>query len=97
MLRNHFVRAAAIAALVYFLFQLISVGIGTFLMILESFSRWYRLRGVPLAEETAITVGLLYLFFVAVTSSKSNWLNYVQSNPLREKFWLILLQIPSLK
>jgi hypothetical protein len=72
MLNNHFIRAAAIAALVYFLFQLVSWGIGAFLRILETFSRWYRFHGVPWAEETAIVVGLLYLFFVAVSSSKSS-------------------------
>jgi hypothetical protein len=72
MLSNHFVRAAAIAALVYVLFQIISWGLGSFLRVIESFSRWYRYHGVPWAEETAIAFGLLYLFFVAVTSSKSN-------------------------
>ena len=66
MLKNKFVQAAAVAALVYMLFQIVTWGLGSFLRVVETFARWYRFNGAPWAEETAIAVGLLYLFVAAV-------------------------------
>lgn len=72
MLRNQFIQSLGVAAVVYLLFQAFAWGMEEVLHLLESFSVWFRYYAVPISEEAAIALGLLYLIFSAVINSRSN-------------------------
>ncbi len=70
LLKNQFVQALGVAALVYLIFQALGWGVESILNILESFARWYRYYGIKWAEEASIAFGGLFLLISAVSSSK---------------------------
>ncbi len=71
LLKNQFVQALGVVALVYLILQAIGWGTEAILNILESFSRWYRFYGLKWSEEAALAFGLLFLLLSAVANSKN--------------------------
>ena len=72
LFRNNFIQALEVAALVYLLLLFFGWGLKSILLILETFSRWYRTYGMKYAEEAAIASGLIFLLIAAVVNSKND-------------------------
>ena len=70
LLKNKFVQAVGVGAIVYLVFMALSWSFGFILSILQSFAHWYKYVFIPYADETAIGIGIAYLIIAAVLSSK---------------------------
>ncbi|WAL58801.1 hypothetical protein [Thermocoleostomius sinensis] len=71
MTRNIFVQALGIAASCYLLLRLSGWLLGSLATILIGLSNWTRYTLLPMSEEIAIAVGLMFLLGVAIFSSRS--------------------------
>lgn len=71
LFQNKFVQAAGVGAVVYLALRALGWAIEAILIMFETFSRWYRLQGLPWAEEAAIAIAIIYFIVIAVTNSKS--------------------------
>lgn len=65
-------QAVGAGAIAYLILQALGWGIDALLRLLETFARWYRLHGVPWAEEAAIAAAVIYLIVAAVLNSRSD-------------------------
>jgi hypothetical protein len=69
-MNNPFIQALGIAALCYITLQGLSIIARSLAMILQSFSFWVQAYLVPHSWQVAIAIGVLYLLYVAVTTSR---------------------------
>ena len=68
--RNAFIQAIGIAAVVYLIFLGLNWGIMGLLRMVSSFGQWYRYSFMYWAEEVALGLGIAYLVVVGVLSSR---------------------------
>jgi hypothetical protein len=68
---NRFVQAVGVAAIVGIAFWAISWGLGAFSRILQTVVYFIRFVLLPYSWQIALAVGVLYLLFAAVTSSRN--------------------------
>lgn len=71
LFNNNFIQALGVAALVYLLLLFFGWGLKSVLLMLETFSRWYRIYGIKYAEEAAIACGLAFLLIASVVNSRN--------------------------
>ena len=70
MFNNPFIRAAGIAAIAYLIFKVLAQALFAFAQVAQSFSYWVKWHFVPWSEEVAIGLGVAFLIFTAVTTSR---------------------------
>jgi hypothetical protein len=72
MFNNPFVRAVGIAAIAYLIFRSLAIAMFALANIAQSFAYWLKWNFLPWSEEIAVGIGVAFLVFVAVTTSKEN-------------------------
>lgn len=70
MLTNPFIRAIGLTAVVYLIFRALSWALFAFANIIQSFAYWTKWHFVPWSEEIAVSLGIAFLIFTAVTTSR---------------------------
>ena len=67
---NPFIRAFGIAAIAWVLLQGLNLILDALVRLMTSFAFWVRIFFIPHSTEVAIGIGVIFLIFTAVTSSK---------------------------
>jgi hypothetical protein len=70
MFNNPFIRASGVAATAYLIFRSLSWALFVFASIAQSFAYWIKWNFIPWSEEVAIGLGIVFLIFTAVTTSR---------------------------
>lgn len=70
MFNNPFIRAAGVAAIAYLILRSLTWALFAFANIAQSFAFWLKWNFVPWSEEIAIGLGVAFLIFIAVTTSR---------------------------
>lgn len=73
LLKNRFVQALGVMALIYLCFQALAWGLDSILKILTVFSHWYRFYAIKWMEEVAIAIGFIFLLISATVNSKNDF------------------------
>lgn len=72
MFNNPFIRAAGVAAIAYLIFRSLGSVLFAFANVAQSFASWTKWYFIPWSEEIAIGLGIAFLIFTAVTTSRES-------------------------
>ena len=70
LLNNPFIRAVGIAAIAWALLQGITYILDALVKLMSSLAIWTRVFFVPYSIQVAIGIGVVYLIYTAVTTSR---------------------------
>jgi hypothetical protein len=70
LFNNPFIRAVGVAAIAYLIFRSLGAALFAFANVAQSFAYWTKLYFIPWSEEVAICLGITFLIFTAVTTSR---------------------------
>ena len=70
MFNNPFIRAAGVAAIAYLIFRSLSWALFAFASVAQSLAYWTKWYFIPWSEEVAVGLGVAFLIFTAVTTSR---------------------------